>query len=281
MGRTTEVLARLHREAEMIEGSEVSQRPLIAVTTSELREGAGVTLTPQGEPAQLEMALGMKYLRAIELAGGIPVVIPPLQPDAIDALLSQVAGVCLSGGPDMDPEAYGAGRHDLLGPTRSDLDAFELAVARAADARGLPILAICRGLQVLNVARGGTLHQHLPEIVGDGITHRQLEPGRQTTHSVRVDGASRLAQVLGQTETDVNSFHHQSVDTLGDGLVVSARAPDGTVEGLEGLDDRFLVGVQWHAECLVERSEHAGLFAAFVEAARRSGEAHAPLARVA
>jgi putative glutamine amidotransferase len=87
--------------------------------------------------------------------------------------------------------------------------------------------------------------------------------------------------VLGQTETDVNSFHHQSVDTLGDGLVVSARAPDGTVEGLEGLDGRFVVGVQWHAECLVERSEHAALFAAFVEAARRSGEAHASLARVA
>ncbi|MEA2161427.1 MAG: putative glutamine amidotransferase [Solirubrobacteraceae bacterium] len=281
MGRTREVLARLHREAEMIEGSDVSQRPLIAVTTSELREGAGVTLTPQGEPSQLEMALGMKYLRAIELAGGIPVVIPPLQPGAIDALLSQVAGVCLSGGPDLDPEAYGAGRHDLLGPTWSDLDAFELAVARAADVRRLPILAICRGLQVLNVARGGTLHQHLPEIVGDGINHRQLEPGGQTTHAVRVEGSSRLGQVLGQTETDVNSFHHQSVDTLGDGLVVSARAPDGTVEGLEGLDREFVLGVQWHAECLVERSEHAALFSAFVEAARRSGEAHAQLARVA
>jgi putative glutamine amidotransferase len=209
------------------------------------------------------------------------VVIPPLQPGAIDALLSQVAGVCLSGGPDLDPEAYGAGRHDLLGPTWSDLDAFELAVARAADVRRLPILAICRGLQVLNVARGGTLHQHLPEIVGDGINHRQLEPGGQTTHAVRVEGSSRLGQVLGQTETDVNSFHHQSVDTLGDGLVVSARAPDGTVEGLEGLDREFVLGVQWHAECLVERSEHAALFSAFVEAARRSGEAHAQLARVA
>jgi putative glutamine amidotransferase len=276
-----EVLARLHAEAEMIEGSEVARRPLIAVTTSELREGAGVRLTPQGEPSQLEMALGMKYLRAIELAGGIPVVIPPLQPDAIDALLDQVAGLCLSGGPDLDPQAYGAGRHALLGPTWSDLDAFELAVARAADARGLPILAICRGLQVLNVARGGTLHQHLPEIVGDGITHRQTEPGRQTTHGVTVDAGSRLGLVLGRTETEVNSFHHQSVDRLGEDLVVSARASDGTVEGLEGVDHGFVLGVQWHAECLVEQPEHAALFSAFIEAARGSGEAHARLAQVA
>jgi putative glutamine amidotransferase len=281
MGRTTEVLARLHGEAEMIKGPEASERPLIAVTTSELREGAGVTLTPQGEPSQLEMALGMKYLRAIELAGGIPVVVPPLEVDAINALLGQVAGVCLSGGPDLDPEAYGARRHDLLGPTWSDLDVFELAVARAADARRLPILAICRGLQVLNVARGGSLNQHLPEVVGDGINHRQLEPGTHTTHGVRIDVKSRLGEILGAGETEVNSFHHQSVDTLGEGLIVTARAPDGTIEGLEAVDHEFVLGVQWHAECLVERSQHAALFSAFVEAARRCSEARARFARVA
>ncbi len=264
----------------MIEGSEVTTRPLIAVTTSELREG-GVTPTPQGEPAQLEMALGMKYLRAIERAGGVPVVIPPLHSDGIDALLSQVAGVCLSGGPDLDPEAYGASRHDLLGPTWSDLDAFELAVARAAALRRLPILAICRGLQVLNVARGGTLNQHLPEVVGEGITHRQTEPGHQATHSVTIDQSSRLGQIVGGGRSDVNSFHHQSVDRLGEGLVISARAADGTIEGVEAVDHDFVLGVQWHAECLVERSEHAALFTAFVEAARQSGEARSRFARVA
>lgn len=265
----------------MIEGPERAERPLIAVTTSELREGAGVTLTPQGEPSQLEMALGMKYLRAIERAGGIPVVVPPLQADAVNALLGQVAAVCLSGGPDLDPKAYGAGRHDRLGPTWSELDAFELALARAADARRLPILAICRGLQVLNVARGGSLHQHLPEIVGDGVNHRQSEPGGEPTHVVTIDPSSRLAAILGRSETDVNSFHHQSADTLGEGLVVTARAPDRTIEGLEAVDHEFVLGVQWHAECLVERPEHAALFSAFVDAARRSSEARARFARVA
>ncbi len=281
MGRTTEVLARLHGEAEITRGPEAVLRPLIAVTTSELREASTVTPTPEGEPSQTEMALGMKYLRAIELAGGIPVVVPPLQVDAIHALLGQVAGVCLSGGPDLDPQAYGARRHGLLGPTWSDLDAFELAVAREADARRLPILAICRGLQVLNVARGGTLHQHLPEVVGDGINHRQLAAGREPTHAVRIEESSRLAQILGRSESEVNSFHHQSVDTLGEGLVVSAHAADGTIEGLEAVDHEFVLAVQWHAECLVERSEHAALFAAFVDAARRSGEARARFARVA
>lgn len=281
MDRTTEVLARVHGEVERIEGAEIAARPLIAVTTSELREGAGVTPTPEGEPSQLEMALGMKYLRAIERAGGIPVVVPPLQVDVISALLDQVAGVCLSGGPDLDPEAYGASRHERLGPTWSALDAFELAVARAADSRRLPILAICRGLQVLNVARGGSLHQHLPDVVGGGINHRQLEPGNQPTHAVAFDRSSRLSQILGRTESEVNSFHHQAVDRLGEGLTVSATAPDGVIEGLEGVDHEFVLGVQWHAECLVERSENAGLFSAFVEAARRCDEARARFARVA
>jgi putative glutamine amidotransferase len=256
-------------------------RPLIAVTTSELRASRSVTVTPHGEPAQLELALGMKYLRAIELAGGIPVVVPPLQTDAIDSLLSRVAGVCLSGGPDMDPLAYGESRHDRLGPTWNELDEFELEVARAADARRLPILAVCRGLQILNVARGGSLHQHLPDVVGEKITHRQLEPGGKTTHWVTLTGESRLSSILGVRRTKVNSFHHQSVASLGEGLVVTARASDGTVEGIEAVDRDFVLGVQWHAECLVARPEQAGLFAEFVDRARGFDQAAARFARVA
>lgn len=256
-------------------------RPLIAVTTSEVRTGQSVVSTPEGEPPQEEMALGLRYLKAIEAAGGIPVVVPPLKPDAVEPLLASVAGVCLSGGPDLDPVAYGERRHSRTGPTWGELDALELALARAADARRLPILAICRGLQVLNVARGGTLHQHLPDVVGEAISHRQREAGSKATHPVSLAGPSLLRQALGCATLEVNSFHHQAVATLGDGLRVTGHAPDGTIEGLEALDREFVVGVQWHAECLTARADQAGLFEAFVDSARRIDEARERLAAVA
>jgi len=251
------------------------------VTTSEVREGKAVTPTRHGEPPQLEMALGLKYLHAIESAGGIPVVVPPLQIDCLDALLDRVDGVCLSGGPDLDPEAYGARRHVRTGPTESQLDVFELALAQAADARQLPILAVCRGMQLLNVARGGTLHQHLPDIVGERIVHRQAEAGEKPTHWVTLAPVSRLSQILDRRRTKVNSFHHQAVATLGAGLTVTSQASDGTVESVEAVDRDFVVGVQWHAECLIDRFGQAALFSAFVEAASLSDEAAARFADVA
>jgi putative glutamine amidotransferase len=256
-------------------------RPLIAVTTSEMRHVQAVHLTPEGEPPQEEMALGLKYLRAIEGAGGIPVVVPPMGPAALGGLLDRVSGVCLSGGPDLDPVAYGASRHEKLGPIWKDLDDFELALALAADARRVPILAICRGLQVLNVARGGTLHQHLPDVVGTGIDHRQSAPGRESTHWVTLSGDSRLSRILDIGRTGVNSFHHQAVASLGEGLVVSAKADDETVEGIEATDRDFSLGVQWHAECLTDRAEHAALFDAFIQAAWRFDRQAGQLGRVA
>jgi putative glutamine amidotransferase len=255
-------------------------RPLIAVTTSEVRAIDAVVLTPQGEPAQHEMALGLRYLQAIEAAGGLPVVVPPLHTDRVADLLERVDGVCLSGGPDLDPVTYGERRHEHTGPTELRLDAFELALARAADDRGLPILAVCRGLQVLNVARGGTLHQHLPEQVGRRINHRQVEPSTLATHWVTLTQSSKLEAILGRRRTKVNSFHHQAVATLGDGLVVTGRSSDGTVESVEAIDREFVVGVQWHAECLVDRPGQAALFATFVDAARPM-DATARLSRVA
>ncbi|MGI8428296.1 MAG: gamma-glutamyl-gamma-aminobutyrate hydrolase family protein [Solirubrobacteraceae bacterium] len=256
-------------------------RPLIAVTTSEVRRKQAVTPTPEGEPPEHEMALGLRYLQAIESAGGLPVVVPPLGADCIEPLLARVAGVCLSGGPDLDPTSYGERRHPKIGPTERQLDTSELALARAADARGLPILAVCRGLQLLNVARGGTLHQHLSDVVGERITHRQPEPGEQTTHWVTVGPPSRLSEILGCRRTKVNSFHHQSVARLGRGLIATSRAGDGTVESLEAVDRDFVVGVQWHAEYLVKRSRQAALFRAFVNAARLFDQGAARLARVA
>ncbi len=218
-------------------------RPLIGVTTSELRPSGAGTLRRQGEPAHPEMALGMTYLQAIERAGAVPVVLPPCVSD-MESLIARLDGVCLSGGPDLDPEAYGArDRHAELGPTEPSLDAFELELARAALERGMPLLGICRGAQALNVACGGTLHQHLPG-------HRQSDPGCTATHEVEVLPRTRLAGLLGAGRHAVNSFHHQAVDRLGPGLRVSARAADGTVEAIEGAG--FAIGVQWHAETLAD-----------------------------
>ena len=134
----------------------------------------------------------------------------------------------------------------------------------------MPILAICRGTQAINVVRGGTLHQHLPELSTE-IAHRQRTPGDQTSHPVEIEPGSRLAQALGATRVDVNSFHHQAIDALGEGLRVSARAPDGTIEAVEDPRRPFLIGVQWHAETLVHRPYEAALFERFVDACRDDG----------
>lgn len=247
---------------------EAHERPLIAVTTSEIRRHRSA-LTPQGEPPREEMALGLKYLHAIAAAGGIPLVTAPLGGTAIPPLLKRVAGICLSGGPDLDPVSYSTFRHELTGPSWEELDRFELKLARAADAAELPILAICRGMQVLNVSRGGTLHQHLPDIAGERVRHRQPEDSGKPTHWVTLDPESRLSDIVGATPKMVNSFHHQAVATLGHGLIATATADDGTIEAVEALEREFVLGVQWHAECLVDHDEHAALFDAFVEAARR------------
>jgi putative glutamine amidotransferase len=241
-------------------------RPLIGVTTSEVRRSQLVSQTKHGEPPQHEMALGIVYLKAVELAGGIPLVIPPLDEETIEPLLDRLDGLCLSGGPDIHPSVYGEEENPQLGPTEPDLDLFELAICRRADAREMPILAICRGMQNLNVSRGGTLIQHLGDIEGR-LQHRQTIPGDEASHSVAVEPGSLLARCLGQDSVEVNSFHHQAVDRLGDHLKIIGRAPDTTVEAVEASDREFCLGVQWHAELLVGRyPEQLRMFESFVEA---------------
>ena len=252
--------------------------PLIGVTTSEIRPAKRIEPTPRGEPARPEMALGLSYLRAVEAAGGMPVVIPPLRPEAIAPLVDRLDGVCLSGGPDLDPAEYGQDRHGELGPTWRALDIAELAVAREADAQGLPILAICRGAQALNVARRGTLFQHVPDRFGIDVEHRQKAISSEPIHRVEIEPASKLADALGQTSVEVNSFHHQSADEIGRGLRAVAFSPDGVVEGIEDRSGRFVIGVQWHAESLTDHPEQAALFRAFVDAARLAPAEQRPLA---
>jgi putative glutamine amidotransferase len=237
-------------------------RPLIGVFTSERHAGTLPTLQRCDEAAPArELRLGLPYLRAIEAAGGLPVVLAPDDPALAGALLERLDGLCLAGGPDLDPLSYGkAERHELVGPTDLVVDAAELALARGADERGLPLLGICRGAQAMCVARGGTLRQHV-----DG--HRQTDPATEPDHAVTVAPGSLLAALCGDGPLDVNSFHHQAAKRLGSGMRAVATAPDGTIEAIEDPARPFWLGVQWHAESMVERPEQLALFSGLVDAA--------------
>jgi putative glutamine amidotransferase len=241
--------------------------PLVGITTSELRTPPHVEPLAESDPVRRELALGLDYPRAVDAAGAIPLVVPPMAASDLDGLVARLDGLLLAGGPDLHPSLYGAEPHDCLGPTEPPLDEFELDLVRRADHAGLPLLAICRGTQALNVARGGTLLQHLPEDVGEEIRHRQRQPGRVATHAVRVEAGSAVAEALGATELDVNSFHHQAIRDLGEGLQAVATAPDGVIEAVEATDRPFVLGVQWHAESLTAREDHQRLFRSFVAAA--------------
>ena len=243
-------------------------RPLIGLTTSELRRPEVAPTRPQAEPPMREIALGVNYPGAIERAGGAPVILPPLHPDATEELVGRIDGLLLTGGPDLHPGTYGARPHPELGPTEREIDIFELGLIRAAQHCGLPVLAICRGMQALNVARGGTLFQDLPSEFAGALPHRQTDPGRTPTHEVRLADGCRLASIAGKSTIHVNSFHHQAIDRLGHGLRAVGWAPDGVIEAVEDARARFIVGVQWHAESLAEAEPvQADLLGAFVDAA--------------
>jgi putative glutamine amidotransferase len=186
-------------------------------------------------------------------------------------------GLLFSGGPDLDPAVYGQRPHPRLGPDVDRVaDEYELALLAAAAERDLPTLAICRGMQALNVSRGGTLHQHLPDLTA--LEHRQRHEPFEPAHPVTVAAGSLLHELTGRRRLAVNSFHHQAVDRLGAGLEVCARAADGTAEALTNPAARFCLGVQWHAELLTHRPEHASVLTELVEAARTAGPALALVA---
>jgi putative glutamine amidotransferase len=258
-------------------------RPLIGITTSEVRVPDHVSPAPQADPPRREMALGMKYTMAIEAARGLPVVMPPMHDEAIGPLLDRLSGVVLSGGPDMDPGTYGGHYHPQLGPTEPDLDHFELQLVQAALERKMPLLAICRGAQVLNVALGGDLYQHLPEDPGGLVEHRKrTSDAPDTAHEVKVEPDTVLSEALHREGLcNVNSFHHQAAHRIGRDLVPVAWAPDGVVEAIELPGRDFAVGVQWHAEAMVDRPEQLALFEAFVNAASRYDAPPARVRRVA
>lgn len=218
----------------------------------------GITTYPPDRDGRVE--LPQEYVHAVRRAGAEPVLVPPGTADDavdVDVVLARLDGLVLAGGGDVDPACYGAGPHETIYAIRPERDRDELALVHAALERRLPTLAICRGAQVLNVALGGTLVTHLPDLVpgpdAGGVLHR-LEPaevrGRATPtpHAVEVEPGARLADVLGADRVTPMSWHHQAVDRVGAGLRVVARAPDGVVEALELDDHPEVLAVQWHPE---------------------------------
>jgi len=206
------------------------------------------------------------YLRSVEAAGGLPLVLAPGQPSDAPALLDRVQGLLLTGGSDVDPALYGEAPHPRLGKVFRDRDDFELALCREALDRDLPILGICRGHQVLNVATGGTLIQDIPSDLSGGEVHDSERDRWERSHDVRILPGTRLREVLGKDRVAVNSFHHQAVKDVGRGLRVSAVSGDGAVvEGIEAEASRFVLGVQWHPESFWNQPESfSGLFEALV-----------------
>ena len=209
-------------------------KPLIGLTTYGIANSPGYNI-----PAE--------YVLATERAGGVPLLLPPMDPGAIDRWIALLQGLVLIGGGDMDPACYGSVSHATIYNLDAARDAFELALARRTIDRQLPTLAICRGMQVVNVVRGGTLHRHLPEVVGETILHRR--PPRETTrHTVVVDAGTLVAEAMQATRVDIVSWHHQAVDRLGEGLRAVAWSEDGVIEAMELAGNPHLLAVQWHPE---------------------------------
>jgi putative glutamine amidotransferase len=204
------------------------------------------------------------YLEGVTLARGIAVLLPPqpVSDEIAVEVLDRLDGLVITGGKDVDPARYGQAPHPQTDEPRHDRDAWEFALLAGALRRGLPVLGICRGAQVLNVALGGTLHQHLPDIVG----HSRHQTGNAvfSTSRVHIEPGTRLAALIGEY-SDEQCYHHQAIAELGDGLIVSARDSDGVIEAVELPGETFVLAVQWHPE---ERLSDLRLFAAVVEAAK-------------
>ncbi len=231
--------------------------------------GPRIGITTYGRDERGRFCLPGAYVDAVRQAGGVPLLLPPGEPQP-ERVLEVVDGLILAGGGDLDPTWYGGEVHPTLYLIDPERDRFELHLARAVVERGVPVLGICRGSQVLNVAWGGDLVPHLPEDEQVPVRHRL--PGRvPTDHAVRVDPHSRLAAVLGEGELTVRSWHHQAVRRVAPGWRAVAWAPDGVVEAVEFGGHPWAFGVQWHPELTQDQTPHRRLFDALVRAAAEHG----------
>jgi putative glutamine amidotransferase len=250
----------------------MSYRPTIGIPTQTLHAIDGI---PEGLPASWVM--NQRYYYAATDAGAVPWMVPLLAEDleTVRLIYERLDGVMLAGGVDMDPTTFGERPHPALGNVDPARDTVELALARWAIEDGKPLLGLCRGLQVINVALGGTLHQDLAAELPGAIKHDYFPTSGferdYLAHQVALTEGTRLARTFGARTVPVNSMHHQGIKRLGDELVASAHAPDGLIEGIELPGDAdFVVGVQWHPETLDTKEPRTrGLFEGFVGAARR------------
>ncbi len=227
-------------------------RPLIGIAAHQ-------ALVAEGDIEAFHHVVNVAYVKAVRKAGGVPVLLPAIDPDDAPGLIERVDALLMTGGGDVDPAGYGATPDPMTSRVDASRDARDVALCRAAIERDLPTLAICRGSQVLNVALGGTLVQHID-------AHFDIDRYNEPVHDVQVEPASRLAQWLGTPALGVNTLHHQAIATVGADLNVVARADDGTIEGVE-VDGARAVGVQWHPELLRHRPEHLALFESLVRLA--------------
>jgi putative glutamine amidotransferase len=219
-----------------------------------------------GEPEFFSLPAG--YVDAVRLGGGVPIILPPgeAQPEK---LLDLVDGLIIAGGGDLSPALYGGAPHESVYDVSDERDSFELDLTRAALGRAdVPLLCICRGLQLLDLVCGGSLHVHLPDAFGERVVHR-LPPRLPTLHPVRVEPGSRLAEILGGSELQTCSWHHQAVDRIGTDLEPVAWSADGVVEALEHTRHPWCIAVQWHPEMQLDQPQAQRLFRAFVAAAEK------------
>ncbi|MBC2105966.1 gamma-glutamyl-gamma-aminobutyrate hydrolase family protein [Listeria booriae] len=237
---------------------------IIGISAAQLSEQVPNTISRNGT------FVGGDYISVVAKSGAAPFVIPVTDANLVTTFVNQIDGLILSGGQDVSPSLYGSEPTDKLGHTSHARDIFELALLQEALAQKKPVLAICRGAQLLNIALGGTLHQDTSYMELANLSHMQEETATTATHPVQITETSRLFKMLGNT-AQVNSFHHQAIDVLGAGLHVSAVAPDGVIEAIEKPGAPFVIGVQWHPELIAET--HIGmqrLFQEFIKSAEHS-----------
>jgi putative glutamine amidotransferase len=239
-------------------------RPRILLTTS--------TEFRSRDLRRVDSLTGQNYSQAVALAGGLPVMVASLDADVVEDYCRNADGVVFTGGADIDPAHFGQQPAPGLGRVEPQRDIFELALYAAARRHRLPVLGICRGIQLMNVAEGGTLHQHIPAL-SQAIQHSQTDIGGAPSHAVSLEPDTLLAKSLGRQSIRANSYHHQAIDRLADGLEAAGRTADGLVEVVEGSQDEMVLGVQWHPEMSYrEFSEHLLPFHLLVESAARRSE---------
>lgn len=237
-----------------------TDRPLVLISTSTAVLNLGLR--------REDVYSGRNYAQAVLAEGGLPVLVANLDPAVAEAYVARADALLLSGGADVDPAHFGQWPHPDLGVVDHDRDAFELALYRAARAAGKPVFGVCRGIQVINVAEGGTLHQHLPAL-GGPLQHSQRDPGGRPHHRLVLAPGSAVRAAFGAAGTVVNTYHHQALDRVAGNLRATAHAEDGLVEAVEGTTGAWLLGVQWHPEMsYATHPEQRAPFRAFLEACR-------------